>query len=103
MPRVDNQRLSTHPLPPPPRSLHSLRLLNVGRNQIQSLPESIGELRALESLFVYENTLSRLPASVTKLASLTAINVLNNFDMPMPPQDVYGGGPKAIAAYYARD
>lgn len=50
--------------------MHNLRDLIVSRNQIISLPESIGKLTQLENLELEDNQLSSLPESISQLSGL---------------------------------
>lgn len=45
-------------------------MLNVGRNQIERLPDQLAECRRLTKLFVYENCLKRLPKGLGKVDAL---------------------------------
>ncbi|HEX8460160.1 MAG TPA: hypothetical protein VF623_01970, partial [Segetibacter sp.] len=47
-------------------------------NELQELPESIGELQDLEMIFLTNNKIKNLPKSIIKLKKLKTLVLLNN-------------------------
>jgi len=47
--------------------LSNLEKLNLGKNQLETLPESIGNLNSLKQLYLSNNQLKTLPESIEKL------------------------------------
>jgi Leucine-rich repeat (LRR) protein len=68
---LGNNQLTS--LPESLGNLTALRVLDLGNNQLTSLPESLGNLTALTSLDLSDNQLTSLPES---LGNLTALKVL---------------------------
>lgn len=68
-------------------NLKSLEALTLDNNQLSSLPESIGNLKWLKSLYLSDNQLSSLPESTTELRSLQTLwlerNKLGNLSESM--------------------
>jgi Leucine-rich repeat (LRR) protein len=58
--------------------------LGLSDNNLQSLPESIGELKFLQFLYLAENQLVTLPASIAKLHNLEVLNVTGNLLTELP-------------------
>jgi Leucine-rich repeat (LRR) protein len=81
--------------------LKSLRLLNVGRNNLCSLPCSIGSLSSLEVLYLYENDLRSLPRSMKDLSKLRVLGLDGNPSLSCLPEHIKEPNAKAVAAYYA--
>jgi hypothetical protein len=61
-----------------------LTRLDLLRNQLTSLPESIGNLVHLSSLNLLENKLSNLPESIGKLVHLTTLHLADNELQSLP-------------------
>lgn len=66
-----------------------LKSLEIHGNQLQSLPESIGNLARLRLLDVGNNLLKSLPKSIGRLSSLSMLVVKNNNLMHLPDELVY--------------
>ncbi len=58
--------------------------LDLGRNRLTSLPESIGNLTSLTNLDLSRNYLTSLPESIGNLTSLTNLNLFNNCITSLP-------------------
>ena len=61
-----------------------LLVLEVVSNDLEQLPESIGELVSLKKLFVGKNRLKELPNSLGKMAKLNELKAENNFLRELP-------------------
>ena len=59
-------------------NLSNLTLLYIGSNNLEALPESIGNLTNLTSLDATDNNLEALPDSIGNLTNLTSLYVTNN-------------------------
>jgi len=66
----------------------NLSTLILSKNQIRTIPESIGNFTSLKELDFTYNEISRIPESITRLTNLEKLNLLgNNFDsIPMELQ-----------------
>jgi small GTP-binding protein len=71
----DNQ-LTT--LPESITTLTKLKVLNLGFNQLSTLPSSISTLTNLNNLYLYNNQLSTLPLSISALTNLNVLNLIKN-------------------------
>src|SRR5262249_16939307 len=58
--------------------LTSLQTLNLGSNQLTTLPEAITRLASLQSLDLGSNQLTTLPEAITRLASLQSLDLSDN-------------------------
>ena len=58
--------------------LTSLRVLDLGNNDLRSVPAEIGQLAALEELHLDDNQLTSLPAEFGQLTSLEGLFLKNN-------------------------
>uniref|UniRef100_A0A8C6NJU4 Leucine rich repeat and sterile alpha motif containing 1 n=1 Tax=Nothobranchius furzeri TaxID=105023 RepID=A0A8C6NJU4_NOTFU len=65
-------------------TLSTLKILNVEKNHLKVLPESIGKLQLLQTLNVKGNRLSELPPSIGSLRSLRTLDVSDNKVMQLP-------------------
>lgn len=83
------------------RKLKRLRVLNMGRNQVSTLPDSIEECKALTDLHVYENDLRSIPESITRLPELKVFNGYGNPRLSLPPREILRKGITSILKYYA--
>lgn len=63
-----------------------LEVLFLAHNKIYSLPESIGQLTKLEEFYAHHNRLSVLPASVSNLQKLKIARVNDNYLVEFPTQ-----------------
>lgn len=52
--------------------------LDLSRNQLQKLPEDIGEMMSLKSLDLHSNQLEDVPQSIGQLVQLSHLNLSNN-------------------------
>jgi len=66
--------------------MSSLSILFLSNNKIYSLPESIGKLTSLEELYVHHNRLSVLPESISNLKKLRVGRVNDNYLVDFPTQ-----------------
>lgn len=67
-----------HYLSPAIAQLNQLELLDLSCNDLESLPEEIGNVRSLTHLLLDNNLLSSLPSSITKLTNLKSLNISFN-------------------------
>ena len=59
--------------------LKRLRMLDLGHNQLASVPDAIGGIEALtDFLYLHDNRLSGLPASLARLTKLRYLNISDN-------------------------
>src|SRR5215469_7794404 len=59
--------------------LRHLRTLDLGHNQLASLPESLGDLTELSDfLYLHDNRLTNLPSSIRRLERLRYLNISGN-------------------------
>ena len=59
--------------------LKNLRMLDLGHNQLTSVPEALGDLAALtDFLYLHDNELSTLPSSISRLTRLRYLNISEN-------------------------
>jgi len=66
--------------------LKKLKILDLGQNQLVSLPRAIGELTNLEQLIVHNNNLSDLPKEIGKLTALKHISLYENNLSDLPDE-----------------
>jgi Leucine-rich repeat (LRR) protein len=59
-----------------------IEVLYLHNNQLQSLPDSIGNLRTLQGLYLNNNQLQYLPESILSLSSIQHLSLSNN---PLSP------------------
>ena len=55
-----------------------LRRLDASRNQLISLPKSLGKALSLETINVHSNFITKLPGSLRNLSTLTVVNLHSN-------------------------
>jgi Leucine-rich repeat (LRR) protein len=65
--------------------LPKLGYLNLSRNALTDLPESIGDLEALGMLYLSHNALDSLPASIARMRKLKVLHVGSNKLSALPP------------------
>lgn len=70
----------------------SLRCLRLCVNQIQLIPERIGELTQLEELSLDYNQIAGLPISFWKLKSLKVFRIEGNDSLLDPPMEILSKG-----------
>ena len=58
--------------------------LNLSKNQLTNLPESISKLSNLKHLYLSENQLTNLPESISKLSNLSSLELNENQLMNLP-------------------
>nr|XP_015201811.1 PREDICTED: leucine-rich repeat-containing protein 18 [Lepisosteus oculatus]XP_015201812.1 PREDICTED: leucine-rich repeat-containing protein 18 [Lepisosteus oculatus] len=73
-----NNRLTSHTLPAEIGQLKSLRVLNLGMNNIECLPSSIAALKELQELGLFDNSFTTLPDTISKLPKLKKVNTKRN-------------------------
>lgn len=62
-----------------------LRILDLGHNRLEKIPEEIGDLQHLDSyLYLHHNQLSELPTAIGQLKHLKYLNVSNNRLIGLP-------------------
>uniref|UniRef100_A0A7N9AZF4 Leucine rich repeat and sterile alpha motif containing 1 n=1 Tax=Mastacembelus armatus TaxID=205130 RepID=A0A7N9AZF4_9TELE len=66
-----------------------LQILNVEKNHLKFLPDSIGDLRLLQTLNLKGNSLSELPSSVGCLSSLRTLDLSDNNIVQLPKALAY--------------
>jgi Leucine-rich repeat (LRR) protein len=65
--------------------LKSLRMLDLGHNQLSTIPETIGEIVGLSDyLYLHDNRLASLPASIGQLRKLRYFNLSENSFSELP-------------------
>ena len=69
----------------------SVTELNLGNNEISSLPFTVGEMTALTKLTLSGNTLKNLPPTMGRIEGLKELSVTNNL-LEAPPRDVVERG-----------
>jgi hypothetical protein len=72
-----------------PRRAASLVELNLGANQLTSLPEAVRGMVSLETLYLYRNQLTSLPEEVGGMVSLETLNLYRN-QLTSLPEGVRG-------------
>lgn len=58
--------------------LRKLRMTRLAQNNLETLPEDIGDLENLEQISLYQNQLSRVPDSMVRLRRLCKLNLAWN-------------------------
>ena len=58
--------------------LTDCRKINLGMNQIEEIPEDIGNLQLLEELYISRNKIREVPASMEQMQSLRNLNLASN-------------------------
>jgi len=66
--------------------LSALRLLNLGGNQLVSVPAEIGLLTSLEVLWLNDNQLTSMPAEIWQLTSLRELDLSGNQLTSLPAE-----------------
>lgn len=64
---LDSNFLNASGLPPALFDITNLRILSLRGNQIESLPQSVGNLKGLKQLLLFNNKLTYLPAEILEL------------------------------------
>ena len=59
---------------------HNLTWLDLDRNQIVVIPDSIAQLRNLKALWLFDNEIEKLPDSIGDLANLQHLDIFSMFD-----------------------
>lgn len=71
-------------------NLKCLRMLDLGHNTLQSLPESLGDLEALSDfLYLHDNRLTSLTRSLARLKQLRYLNISEDAFEALP--NVFAG------------
>jgi hypothetical protein len=90
--RVEELRLRGHgvgKLPATIGKLEHLKVLDVGKNVLDSLPRSMDRLRNLEELIADSNALKQLPSSIGMLERLRRLNLSSNQLQSIPEPLTY--------------
>lgn len=78
------------------RSLSNLTHLNVGENNLSTLPEDIGQLEKLEQLYINDNpNLDVLPYELALCTNLQIMSI-ENCPLRSLPQEIVAGGPSLV-------
>jgi leucine-rich repeat protein SHOC2 len=78
------------------RSLTNLTHLNVGENNLNSLPEDIGQLEKLEQLYINDNpSLDSLPYELALCTNLQIMSI-ENCPLRIIPPEIVAGGPSLV-------
>ena len=71
----------------------------MGENNLNSIPEEIGNLEKLEELYINDNlNLHWLPAELTLCASLQIMSI-DNCPLSQLPEEIVFGGPSLVIQY----
>jgi len=73
--------------------LRKLRMLDLGHNRLERLPDAMGDLKELTSfLYLHDNRLTGLPSSMARLRQLRYLNISENLLtlLPEPVCDMSG-------------
>jgi len=66
-------------------ALKTLRMLDIGHNQLTRVPDTLGDLDGLtDFLYLHDNRLTRLPDSIARLTRLRYLNVSDNALTTLP-------------------
>lgn len=77
--------------------------MNVARNNLKQLPETMGKLKQLTTLDVSQNkSLQKLPKSLGYAQHLAQLNI-DGLNLSYPPQDILNGGTIVIIAFLANE
>ena len=80
-------------------NLASLQKLMLGENNLNSIPEEIGNLERLEELYINDNlNLHWLPAELTLCGSLQIMSI-DNCPLSHLPEEIVYGGPSLVIQY----
>lgn len=71
-------------IPPSLADLKNLKILNLDRNKLNSLPDWIGELTGLEKVYLEYNKLTSLPYSLCELHNIAILKVRHNELQSLP-------------------
>lgn len=84
--------------------LENLTLLNVSRNKLKGLPDSVGMLKRLRILDISRNeAIQKLPVTLGQAQSLKEINMEGLENLSYPPKDILSGGTIVIIAFLANE
>src|SRR5690606_16557512 len=83
---LDDNNLNT--LPESIGNLKALKEIKLYNNNLNTLPESIGNLKALKKLDISNNNLSILPDSIAKLKALGSLSLYDNQLTDLPDRVV---------------
>src|SRR6516162_4330932 len=65
--------------------LKHLRTLDLGHNQLASLPQNLGDLTELSDfLYLHDNRLTTVPSSIRRLQKLRYLNISDNLISAFP-------------------
>lgn len=77
--------------------------MNVAKNNLKQLPETLGKLKELTTLDISQNkTLQKLPKSLGCAQQLEQLNI-DGLNLSYPPQDILNGGTIVIIAFLANE
>ena len=73
-------------IPPKVFEMHNLRILDLGRNFIDSIPPEIGTLTKLETLDLRRNRIRVVPPEIGRLTRLKKLNLSRNPILDLPDE-----------------
>lgn len=85
---LDLQNNQLEKLPDEIGQLKSLRVLYVHHNKLKKLPDSIGDLSRLQNLNISSNLLKELPVTISKLTRLKTLDISNNAKLKKLPKQL---------------
>ncbi len=81
---LGNNQLTS--LPPEIGDLSSLQIFNFNNNQLTSLPPEIGDLSSLQDIYLNNNQLTSLPPEIGDLSNLRDLELYRNQLTSLPPE-----------------
>ena len=92
-------KVSAIVIPSKPKLLSKLEILDLGYNDLSSIPEELDSLKSLKTLKVMNNFLEKIPMRVCDMRQLTTIDVSSN-PVIQPPIETCERGICSMRRYY---